>query len=77
MLIDTNTVDISSRSDSIDKIKSSRSKISYEMKPEEQKYLAMQEIEKQKAEENRLKRLQIYDQRNQQAHQKINSVLLR
>ena len=77
LLIDTSSVDISGRSNSIDKIKSQRSKISYSMTPEDEKLVALQKIEEQKAEENRLKRLKLYDEQHYQAFNKINSMMLK
>ena len=77
LLIDTSRVDISGRSDSIDKIKSQRSKISYSLTPENEKLVALQKIEEQKAEENRLKRLKLYDEQHSQAFNKINSMMLK
>jgi len=76
-LIDTNTVDISGRSSSMDGIKSQRSNISFTMNERDQKLQALQEIDKHKAEENRIKRLQNYDQRTQDSYEKIHSLLLR
>lgn len=77
LLIDTSSVDISDRSDSIDKIKSQRSKISYSLTPEDEKLVSLQKIEEQKAEENRLKRLKLYDEQHSQAFNKINSMMLK
>tara|TARA_A100001037_G_C14752345_1_gene458116 strand:- start:271 stop:618 length:348 start_codon:yes stop_codon:yes gene_type:complete len=76
-LIDTSTVDISGRSTSINGIKSQRSNISYDMNAEDQKRYSLQQLEQQKAEENRLKRLQVYDQKHGDAYEKIHSLLLR
>ena len=76
-LIDTSTVDISGRSTSIGGIKSQRSNISFTMSEQDQKLFTLQELEKQKAEENRLKRLQTYDKRTQDSYEKIHSLLLR
>lgn len=77
MLIDTSSVDISDRSGSINQIKAQRSKISYTMTPEDEQRLALQKIEEQKAEQNRIQRLQVYDQKHGQAYEKIHSMLLR
>ena len=76
-LIDTSTVDISGRSTSINGIKSQRSNISYNMNAEDQKRYSLQQLEQQKAEENRLKRLQVYDQKHGDAYKKDCSLLLR
>ena len=77
MLIDASSVDISDRSGSINQIKSQRSNISYHMKPEDEQLLAIQKLEEQKAEQNRIQRLQVYDQKHGQAYEKIHSMLLR
>lgn len=76
-LIDTSTVDISGRSTSIGGIKSQRSNISFTMNDQDQKLFSLQELDKQKSEENRLKRLQVYDQRTKDSYEKIHSLLLR
>ena len=41
------------------------------------KKIFLQQLEQQKAEENRLKRLQVYDQKHGDAYEKIHSLLLR
>jgi curved DNA-binding protein CbpA len=76
-LIDTSTVDITGRSTSINGIKSQRSNISYNMNSEDQQRYSLQQLEQQKAEENRLKRLQVYDQKQGDAYEKIHNLLLR
>ena len=76
-LIDTSTVDIRDRSGSINQIKAQRSNISYTMNPDDEQRMALQKIEEQKAEQNRLQRLQVYDQKHGQAYEKIHSMLLR
>ena len=75
-LINTNSVDIRSRAQSMDGIKSQRSNLSYTMKPEDERRFAIQQLEEQKAEENRLNRLQNYDQKHSQAYEQIHSLLL-
>ena len=77
MLIDTSSVDISDRSGSINQIKAQRSNISYTMNQRDEQRLALQKIEEQKAEQNRIQRLQVYDQKHGQAYEKIHSMLLR
>jgi len=77
MLIDTSTVDISDRSGSINQIKAQRANISYTMTPQDEQRLALQKLEEQKAEQNRIQRLQVYDQKHGQAYEKIHSMLLR
>ena len=76
-LIDIHSVDISERSGSMNAIKAQRSNLSYTMKPEDEQRLAIQKLEEQKAEQNRLQRLQVYDQKHGQAYEKIHSMLLR
>lgn len=76
-LIDVHSVDISDRSGSMNAIKAQRSNISYTMKPEDEQRLAIQKLEEQKAEQNRIQRLQVYDQKHSQAYEKIHSMLLR
>jgi hypothetical protein len=76
-LIDTSTVDIGDRSGSINQIKAQRSNISYTMNHEDEQRMALQKLEEQKAEQNRLQRLQVYDQKHGQAYEKIHSMLLR
>ena len=77
MLIDTSSVDISDRSGSINQIKARRSNISYTMNQRDEQLFALQKIEEQKAEQNRIQRLQVYDQKHGQAYEKIHSMLLR
>tara|TARA_B100000700_G_scaffold319914_1_gene416138 strand:- start:146 stop:1258 length:1113 start_codon:yes stop_codon:yes gene_type:complete len=76
-LIDVSSVDISQRNSSINGIKLERSNISYTMNPREEQKYSLQKIEEQKAEENRLKRLQIYDKKHADAYDKVHSLLLR
>ena len=76
-LIDVNSVDISDRSGSMNAIKSQRSNLSYTMSSKDEQLLALQKIEEQKAEQNRIQRLQVYDQQHGQAYEKIHSMLLR
>ena len=76
-LIDINTVDITTRSTNIDSMESQRSNISYTMNKEDERLFALQKMEEQKAEQNRLQRLQKYDQRHGEAYEKIHSMLLR
>ena len=76
-LIDTNTVDIHGRSTSMKGIESERSNISYTMSQEDQQRLAIQNVQKQNEEKNRIERLNIYDNKHQQNYEKIHSLLLR
>ncbi len=76
-LIDVNSVDISDRTDSINGIKAQRSNISYTMNQKDQQLYSLQQLEQQKAEENRVKRLQQNDNQHQRSYEKIHSLLLR
>jgi hypothetical protein len=76
-LIDTSTVDIGDRLGSINQIKAQRSNISYTMNREDEQRMGLQKLEEQKAEQNRLQRLQVYDQKHGEAYEKIHSMLLR
>ena len=76
-LIDTSTVNINDRSNSIDGIKAQRSNISYTMDPEEQQRVAIQQMKEQEQEKQRLQRLNVYDQKHKQSYEKIHSMLLR
>ena len=76
-LIDTSSVDISGREHSINGIKSQRSNLSYQISPEDQQRLAVQQMREQQEEEKRVSRLNVYDQKHGQAYEKIHSMLLR
>ena len=76
-LIDPSTVDISSRKTTIGSVKSERKNISYTMNKEDEKIYTKQLLEQQKSEENRIKRLQKYDQQTKDSYEKIHSLLLR
>ena len=76
-LIDTSSVDIGDRSGSINQIKAQRSNISYTMSHEDEQRMGLQKLEEQKSEQNRIQRLQVYDQKHGQAYEKIHSMLLR
>ena len=76
-LIDTSTVDINGRANSINGIKAQRSNISYTMDPEEQQRVAIQQMKEQEQEKQRLQRLNVYDQKHKQSYEKIHSMLLR
>jgi len=76
-LIDINSVDTSDRANSIGGIKSQRRNISYNMSEKDQKKQALLRIEEQKAENNRLERLNRMDQRHFDNYEKIHSMLLR
>jgi curved DNA-binding protein CbpA len=76
-LIDTATVSLDGRSQSIGGIKSQRSNLSYELSPEDHKRLALQQMKEQKEEEKRAQRLNVYDQKHGQAYERIHGLLLR
>ena len=76
-LIDINSIDTSDRANSIGGIKSQRRNISYNMSEKDQKKQALLRIEEQKAENNRLERLNRMDQRHFDNYEKIHSMLLR
>ena len=76
-LIDTSTVDLSGRSNSIGGIKSQRSNISYTLSPQDQQRLALQQMQEKQEEQKRVQRLNVYDQRQAESYEKIHSMLLR
>ena len=76
-LIDTSTVDLNNRVNSINEIKSQRTNISYTMTPEDQQKLAIQQMKEQEQEKQRLQRLNVYDKQHEQTYEKIHSMLLR
>tara|TARA_B100001093_G_C26731447_1_gene972445 strand:+ start:79 stop:1182 length:1104 start_codon:yes stop_codon:yes gene_type:complete len=75
-LIDIQSININDRSNSMQSIKTERSNLSYTMNPEDQRKYSIQKLEEENAEKKRIQRLQIYDQRNSQAYDKIHSLLL-
>ncbi len=76
-LIDTSTVSLNGRSNSINDIKSQRSNISYTMSPQDQQRMALLELKKQQKEEERLQRLQQTDNQSAMLHDKIHAMMLR
>ena len=76
-LIDINSVDTSDRSQSIGGIKSQRSNISYTMNQKDQQLYAQRQLLEQQAERDRINRLNVYDQKQSEAYEKIHSMLLR
>jgi len=76
-LIDINSIDTSGRASSIGGVKAQRSNISYTMSQEDEKKQALLRIEEQRAENNRLQRLNKMDQRHADAYERIHSMLLR
>ena len=76
-LIDTSTVDLGQRANSIGGVKSQRSNLSYTMTSEDEQRLALQRLQEQQEEQKRVSRLNVYDQRQGEAYEKIHSMLLR
>ena len=76
-LIDTSTVDLGQRVNSIGGVKAQRSNLSYTMTPEDEQRLALQRLQEQQEEQKRISRLNVYDQRQGEAYEKIHSMLLR
>ena len=76
-LIDINSVDTSSRSNSIGGIKSQRSNISYQMSQQDQQLYSQRQIAEKNSEQDRINRLNVYDQQHGEAYEKIHSMLLR
>jgi curved DNA-binding protein CbpA len=76
-LIDTSSVDINGRANSIKGVERERSNISYQLSPEDQQRVAYQEALQQKEERARIQRLQVYDQRSEDTYNKVHQLLLR
>jgi hypothetical protein len=76
-LIDINSVDTSSRSNSIGGIKSQRSNISYQMSQQDQQLYSQGQIAEKNSEQDRINRLNVYDKQHGEAYEKIHSMLLR
>ena len=76
-LIDPSSVSLEGRAHSIGGIKSQRSNLSYELSPEDQRKLAIQQLQEKQREEKRVQRLQVYDQKHGQAYERIHGLLLR
>jgi len=76
-LIDTRSVDINDRSNSIKGIERERSNISYQLSPEDQQNIAYQEAIQKKEERSRIQRLQVYDQTSEDTYHKVHKLLLR
>jgi curved DNA-binding protein CbpA len=77
MLIDPSSVDTSGRANSVRSIKSQRSNVSYQMTQQDQIILAQQQALEEKAERDRVSRLNVYDKQHGEAYEKIHSMLLR
>ena len=76
-MIDTSSVDINGRSNSIKGIERERSNISYKLSSEDQQRVAYQEALQQREERSRVQRLQVYDQKSEDAYHKVHQLLLR
>ena len=76
-LIDTSTIDLGQRANSIGGVKAQRSNLSYTMTSEDEQRLALQRLQEQQEEQKRISRLNVYDQRQGEAYEKIHSMLLR
>tara|TARA_Y100000389_G_scaffold147201_1_gene146077 strand:- start:454 stop:1575 length:1122 start_codon:yes stop_codon:yes gene_type:complete len=76
-MIDTSTVDINGRSNSVKGVERERSNISYQLSPEDQQRVAYQEALNQREERARVQRLQVYDQKSEDAYHKVHQLLLR
>ena len=76
-LIDTSSVDITGRAHSINGIKSQRSNISYTMTDKDKQYYATQQMQDKQKEQDRLQRLNVYDQKHKASYEQIHSMLLR
>ena len=76
-LIDTSTVDLGKRANSIGGVKAQRSNLSYTMTPEDEQRLSLQRLQEQQEEQKRISRLNVYDQKQGEAYEKIHSMLLR
>ena len=76
-MIDTSTVDINGRSNSIKGVERERSNVSYQLSSEDQQRLAYQEALQQREERARVQRLQVYDQQSEDTYHKVHQLLLR
>jgi len=76
-LIDVQSVSLQDRARSIDGVKQQRSNLSYQLSPEDQQRVAIQQMKRQQQEDQRIQRLQVYDQQHKQSYDKIHQLLLR
>jgi curved DNA-binding protein CbpA len=76
-LIDTSTVDVSGRTNSMRGMKAQRSNISYTMTSQDEQKQALLQYEEKLAEKNRIQRVNKMDQRQADSYEKIHSMLLR
>ena len=75
-LIDTTSVSIEDRKSSVKGLERERSNISYRMSPADQRRQAEQEMEQKRAEQQRLQRLQVYDQQGADMYERVHKRLL-
>ena len=75
--IDPSMVDVQGRAGSMRGIKMERSNLSYKMNPEDEQKTSLQKVREQQAEQKRIERLNVYDQRHGESYEKIHSMLLR
>lgn len=76
-MIDINSVSLDSRAGSMNSIKKQRSNISYNMSDEDIRKVKEREILEQRNERERIKRLQLNDERHGEAYERIHGLLLR
>ena len=77
MLIEPSSVDTAGRAKNVRGVKSQRRNNSYQRKQEDQIKLAQAHAFEQKAEKERISRLNVYDRQHGEAYEKIHSLLLR
>jgi len=76
-LIGVDQVNLSQRSTSMKSIEKDRSNLSYQLSPEDQKRVAIQQQQQQNEEQQRVQRLQVYDHQSEDMYNKIHQLLLR
>lgn len=75
-LIDTTAVSIEDRKSSVKGLERERSNISYRLSPADQRRQAEQEMAQKRAEQQRLQRLQVYDQQGADMYERVHKRLL-
>ena len=58
-------------------IEKDRGNLSYQLSPEDQKRVAIQQQQQQNEEKQRIQRLQVYDQQSEDMYNKVHQLLLR
>jgi len=76
-LIDVHQIDTSGRSNSMKSIEKDRSQLSYQLSPEDQRRMAIQQQRDQQEEQSRMQRLQVHDQQSGDMYDKVHQLLLR